>query len=106
MFSMISMNRLEMYLDRKRSGELEFTLLDVRSPEEFQDGHLEGAISIPLEELEDHVWRLTRDDPILVYCGHGSKSLMAARMLDRMGFLVMAATGGLASYRGKYYKSI
>ena len=55
MFSIISMGQLEVYLDRKRSGELEFTLLDVRSPEEFQDGHLEGALNIALEELEDQV---------------------------------------------------
>ena len=106
MFSIISMGQLEVYLERKWNHGLGFILLDVRSPEEFQDGHLESAINIPLEELEDQGWRLTRDDPIVVYCGHGSKSLMAARMLDRMGFLVMAAAGGLASYRGKYYKSI
>lgn len=106
MFQMISMWRLELYLDQKKNQELEFTLLDVRSPEEFLEGHLDGAIHIPLEELEEQMWRLNRDHPIIVYCGHGSKSLIAARMLDRMGFLVMAAAGGLASYRGKYYKSI
>lgn len=110
MFSMISMRQLEMYLDRKLNHELDFILLDVRSPGEFMDGHLAGAVNIPMEELE--VWAggsldgISYDNPVIVYCGHGSKSLMAARILDRMGYLVMAAAGGLASYRGKYYKSI
>ena len=106
MFSMISMRQLEWYLERKRNGELEFTLLDVRSPEEFAAGHLMGAVNLPMGSPEG-VWReLDKDDPIIVYCGHGSNSLMAARMLDQMGYLVMASAGGLASYRGKYYKSI
>ncbi len=106
MFSMISMMQLETYLQRKLDQGLEFTLLDVRSSGEFMDGHLAGAVNVPMENLEEQIWELDHDHPIIVYCGHGSKSLIAARMLDRMGFLVMAAAGGLASYRGKYYKSI
>ena len=110
MFSMISMGQLEMYLERKLEDQLDFTLLDVRSRQEFRDGHLAGAVNIPLEEAE--LWAgnslvgLSYNLPVIVYCGHGSKSLIAARMLDQMGFLVLAAAGGLASYRGKYYKSI
>ncbi len=103
MFSMISMKQLEVYLTRKLSRELELTLLDVRSPEEFWSGYLAGAVNIPMEELEERAWELSRDRPVIVYCGHGSKSLMAARVLDRMGYLVMAAAGGLASYRGRYF---
>lgn len=101
MFSMISMKQLEMYL---MQGS-DMVLLDVRSPEEFMSGHLRGAVNIPMEELECRMDELSRDRPIIIYCGHGSKSLMAARFLDRMGFLVMAAAGGLASYRGNYYRS-
>jgi len=106
MFSMISMMQLEVYLQRKMDRGLEFTLLDVRSPEEFWSGHLTGAVNIPMESLEEQLWKLEREYPVIVYCGHGSKSLLAARLLDRMGYLAMAAAGGLASYRGKYYKSI
>ncbi len=103
MFSMISMRQLEWYLERKLNGELAFTLLDVRSPEEFAAGHLMGAVNLPMESPEG-AWReLDQDDPVIVYCGHGSKSLLAARMLDQMGYSVMAASGGLASYRGRFY---
>ena len=106
MFSMISMKQLEMYLEQKMNGNLDFILLDVRSPEEFAGGHLAGAENVPLEELEVWTWRNAVNLPVIVYCGHGSKSLMAARSLGRMGNPVLVAAGGLASYRGKYYKSI
>lgn len=99
MFSMISMKELEWYLDGTWNG----ILLDVRSPTEFLNGHLMGAINIPLEELEYRMGELRRDQLILIYCEHGSKSLMAARLLDRMGYRVMAAAGGLTSYRGKWF---
>lgn len=101
MFSMISMKELERYLEQKQ----DMILLDVRSPEEFFAGHLSGAVNIPVEELEYRLGELRRDHMIIVYCGHGSKSLMAARFLDRMGFWVMAAAGGLASYRGRWYEA-
>jgi len=100
------MRQLELYMERKMDRDLDFMLLDVRSPEEFMEGHLAGAVNIPVEELEMRIWEFSCDQPIIVYCGHGSKSLMAARLLDRLGCPVMAAAGGLASYRGKYYKSI
>ena len=110
MFSIISMRQLEVYLEQKLDHELDFTLLDVRSAQEFQNGHLQTAVNVPMEEEE--LWagswmnEVREEIPVIVYCGHGSKSLMAARILDRNGYMVMTAAGGLASYRGKYYKSI
>lgn len=99
MFQTISMKQLETYLERG----LEFTLLDVRDRCEFAEGHLMGAVNIPMEELEIRTAELTRNRPVIIYCAHGSKSLMAARFLDRMGFCVAAAAGGLAYYRGRFY---
>lgn len=101
MFQMISMKQLEMYLERN----LDMTLLDVREAHEFVSGHLMGAVNIPMEELEYRGCELSREHPVLVYCAHGSKSLMAARFLDRMGYNVAAAAGGLTSYRGRFFVS-
>ena len=98
MFQVISMKQLEMYL----SQGVKMTLLDVRSPLEFDAGFLKGAVNIPLEELEFRAGELSRDRPVVVYCAHGSKSLMAARMLDQLGFQAVSCAGGLASYRGRY----
>jgi rhodanese-related sulfurtransferase len=41
----------------------EVTLVDVRSPEEFAAGHIEGALNIPLDELEQHLEQLPKDQP-------------------------------------------
>ncbi|MBR5267717.1 MAG: rhodanese-like domain-containing protein [Lachnospiraceae bacterium] len=110
MFSIISMRQLEVYLEQKLDHRLDFTLLDVRSVQEFRNGHLLTAVNIPMEAemlwAGDRLDGINEEIPVIVYCTHGSKSLMAARILDSKGYLVMAGAGGLASYRGKYYKSI
>lgn len=99
MFQIISMRQLEWHM----ANRTRMTLLDVREPEEFDRGHLKGAWNIPLEELEERAGELPQDRPIAVYCMHGNRSLMTGRLLDEMGFRVMAAAGGLASYRGRFY---
>lgn len=99
MLQVISMRQLERYM---QSGT-KMTLLDVREPEVFWRGHLMGARNIPLEELEERLEELPQDRPVAVYCMHGGRSLMAGRLLDERGFSVMAATGGLVSYRGCFY---
>ena len=99
MFQMISMRQLEGILDRGGN----FTLLDVREREEYENGHLRGAVSIPLDELEARAREIPRDRPVIIYCAYGSHSMMAARLLDRMGYRAVNTVGGLASYRGKYF---
>lgn len=44
------------------------TLLDVRPEDEYQAGHIDGAINIPIEELGDQIEDLSRDKPVIVYC--------------------------------------
>lgn len=56
----------ESLLDQMRQGVV--TLIDVRPEEEFQEGHLPGAISIPLERLEELLPELPRDHQIVAYC--------------------------------------
>ena len=99
MIRMISMRQLESYLAKKA----DMILLDVRSPEEYREGALKGAVNIPLEELEIRIGELDPDRPVVVYCARGSKSLIAARFLDENGFWAIACAGGLAGYRGRFY---
>lgn len=62
------------------------TLLDVRTPEEFAEGHLPGAINIPVQELTARIAELGREDrPIVVYCRSGARSSSARRMLEAAG---------------------
>ena len=96
MFQTISVRQLEAYLESRSR----FTLLDVRDRDAYDGSHLEGAVNIPLEELELRVHELSRDRPVIIYCGHGSRSMQAARFLDERGYHAASVVGGLSYYRG------
>lgn len=61
-------------------------LLDVRTPDEFNELHLEGAQNIPLQELGRSLGSLPKDKPIVVYCAVGSRSAVAAGLLAKSGY--------------------
>lgn len=62
------------------------TLLDVRTPEEFAERHLEGAVNIPVDQVEARLAEIPRDRPVVVYCRSGARSMSAARVLRRSGY--------------------
>lgn len=63
-------------------------ILDVREPEEFERGHLPGAINVPLHQVGRKVPYLmpNRKMPLLVCCGSGARSLPAVQVLSVMGY--------------------
>lgn len=61
-------------------------VLDVRTAEEYQDGHLSGATLIPLDQLGTRYGELPQDETILVYCRSGNRSLEAVYLLENAGF--------------------
>ena len=69
------------------SGE-RFTLIDVREPEEVSRGAIPGAVPIPRGVLELKIDQVTtdKDAKIVLYCGGGNRSALAAWMLKKMGF--------------------
>jgi phage shock protein E len=75
------------------------TLLDVRNPEEFAVSHIEGAINIPLDELEQQLGQLPTNQPIVTYCmmkhPGDSRGERAAKQLEVLGFEVSVLEGGL-----------
>jgi phage shock protein E len=70
---------------RLRNGGL---LIDVRSPSEFQSGHLPGAMNLPLDQLEIEAPRRLpdKDRPLLLHCQSGMRSDTAKRKLAGMGY--------------------
>lgn len=65
------------------------TLLDVRTPEEFSSGHLDGALNIPVQELASRLGELPRTPKnIVVYCRSGGRSSSAAALLRQRGYEV------------------
>jgi phage shock protein E len=75
------------------------TLLDVRSPAEFAGGHLDGAVSIPVQELAGRLDELgDRTDQLVVYCHSGTRSAMAKRLLESNGFANVHDLGGMGRW--------
>ena len=85
--------------DAVKAGE-PMQLLDVRSPKEYADGHVDGAINIPVGELASRAGELRRDAPTAVMCEGGYRSALAASLLQQEGFARLAnVTGGMAAFR-------
>ena len=61
-------------------------VLDVRTPEEYQEGHLPGATLIPIDQLGARYGELPQNETILVYCRSGNRSLQAVYLLENAGF--------------------
>jgi len=61
-------------------------LLDVRTPEEYQESHIAGATLIPLDQLGARYGELPQNETIVVYCRSGNRSLEAVYLLENMGF--------------------
>ncbi len=79
--------------ERVASG---YTVLDVREPDEYQEGAIPGAIHIPRGHLESQVeGRLTdKTKPVLVYCASGVRSVFAANTLQQLGYETVAEMAG------------
>lgn len=76
-------------------------LLDVRTPEEYNSGHIKGAINIPHETVIDNLHKIDSSKTILVYCGKGSRSAIAAQVLYKKGYDVYNMYEGYKTYLGE-----
>ena len=80
-------------------------LLDVRTPEEYAEGHIEGSKNIPLQSIEKTESVITdKSTPLFVNCRSGARSAQATSILKRMGYTNIEDIGGIMSYRGKVVK--
>lgn len=89
----------------KKNGK--YLLLDVREKDEYREGHLEGALSLPRGFLEIKIESAVPDKstPILAYCAGGVRSLLAANALKEMGYQnVISMSGGYTAWKTAGYK--
>lgn len=85
-----------------RSHPEDLTLLDVRQPMEYRTGHIAGAISIPVAQLEERLAELDPGRKTVVYCAAGVRSRAAASLLLHHGFReVYNLEGGFQSWQGQ-----
>jgi rhodanese-related sulfurtransferase len=73
--------------------------LDVREPKDFSDGHVEGAINVPLDNLRTYIKDLNKTEKVQIYCVQGKNSYYAARVLLLNGFDCINISGGYKTYQ-------
>lgn len=75
-------------------------LIDVRSEEEYKEGHLPMAENVPLDLILNEKYMPESDLPVFLYCDTGVSSLQAAKKLGERGVEAYSVAGGLSSYKG------
>ena len=82
---------------RTKNLSSEDLILDVRSPSEFNDGHIEGAQNTPHEEVTNEVEDLKKYKTVYVHCKMGGRAKMAAEVLQGAGLgnIVCVSDGGI-----------
>lgn len=87
------------FLKGKKPGD--YNLVDVREAGEYEEGHLPGAVLIPLNTLEDSISEIDPKKETITYCASGVRSRAAAQILGREGFQkVFSMEGGIRAWRG------
>ena len=79
-------------------------IVDVRTKIEYNNGHLEGAINIPVDSLRERMVELDKNKEVLEYCQVGLRGYVAARILEQNGFKVKNLTGGYKSVSMQKFK--
>ena len=77
-------------------------LVDVRTSQEYKEGHIPGSKNIPLQNMEKIELAVkTKETPVYVYCHSGSRSSQAVNAMKHMGYMNVTNIGGISSYVGK-----
>ena len=80
-------------------------LLDVRTDEEFAEGHIEGSLNLPIGEIDRSATVIPdKSVPIYVYCRSGNRSARATAYLKGNGYASVHDIGGILSHKGKIVK--
>lgn len=74
------------------------TLLDTRTPGEYQKGHVDGFVNIPVDNLREHLDEIPKEKPVYVMCQSGLRSYIATRILEGNGYTAYNFSGGFRFY--------
>ena len=101
-----------MYVDTIRAkdieryfGKGECVFVDLRSREEYEKSHIPSAINIPYEDIDDYMNEFARYNQVILYCGRGNLSLLAARELSKTCKGHMISIGGGFNAYKQYNRS-
>jgi len=77
-------------------------LIDLRSSQDYREGHIPGSINLALTQLADVTdYAEDLDTPLFVYCYSGNRSRQAAGVLSVMGYTSITDLGGIEAYTGE-----
>ncbi len=101
-YTHISMDVAKEYMEEKDT-----IIVDVRTEEEYQTGHIKGSINIPLHAIDGTVVGKLKDynQKILVYCESGNRSIQASAKLASLGYKNVYEIGGIQDYDGELSQS-
>ncbi len=95
----VSAEKLREFLKTKKHED--YYLIDVRQPDEYEEGHLPGSMLIPLPELAEKTADMSKDKTAVAYCTAGIRSRAAASMLKNEGFKrSVSLKGGINAWNG------
>lgn len=98
----VSMNDIVKIMEENK----DYVIVDVRTPDEYKEGHIPNAINIPNETINETVYNKLKDKNqlILIYCRSGSRSRQAAYKMQKLGYTNLVDFGGIINWKGKIEK--
>ena len=98
----VSMDDIVKIMDENK----DYVIVDVRTPNEYKEGHIPNAINIPNETINETVYNKLKDKNqlILIYCRSGSRSRQAAYKMQKLGYTNLVDFGGIINWKGKIEK--
>ena len=93
-------------LQAKIAAQEDFILLDVRTQEEYNQGHIPTAILLPYDEVEAKAAQLLplKEQEIVIYCRSGRRSAIALEALQKLGYQKAEDFGGISRWQGQLEK--
>ncbi len=73
-------------------------LVDVRTPQEYEQHHIPGALNLPLQELDNRISELPEDQDIVLYCRSGARSGRALQRLQSLGYSDVYDLGSISRW--------
>ncbi|MBD0830583.1 rhodanese-like domain-containing protein [Aestuariibaculum sediminum] len=104
-FEVVSVEQAKHLLQKPKKIQL----LDVRTPEEYAEGHLEGALNINYfsETFKDEAFKLDKNKKVLVYCKSGKRSSKSAIILKALGFSkIYSIEGGITAWKDARFECV
>lgn len=95
-FENISVRNLDQYIWKERC-----LIIDLRDENEYLTGHIQNALNIPYEKIANGEYNFSKDYELILYCGRGGLSILAAKQLCKAGYIVKTVVGGLNAYNGR-----